>query len=261
MGEKEAYSQAVDEGYIAECTAKIQRRFFKRFPIDLPDEVEPTPEELASCNGDVTAARALPDVRERRLGGLRLSSGPDSGASAGSIADALVEGVRTNGLSLLPWSDGAGAYRARAAYAGVPLDDETLIARLDDWLPALVAGKRRLDAITPGALTEAIRNLIDWNDQRRIDSVAPSHFTSPAGKVQGLKMPSIGEAHFAVDRAAGGDLSNMAGQTLFLLPDGKFVLPNYRDGWKEYMHSFGNILEPETTFRDILCSRERILSL
>ncbi|EPQ1262826.1 transcriptional regulator, partial [Pseudomonas aeruginosa] len=31
------------------------------------------------------------------------------------------------------------------------------------------------------------------------------------GKVQGLKMPSIGEAHFAVDRAAGGDLSNMAG--------------------------------------------------
>jgi sulfatase maturation enzyme AslB (radical SAM superfamily) len=79
------------------------------------------------------------------------------------------------------------------------------------------------------------------------------------GKVQGLKMPSIGEAHFAVNRAAGSDLSNMAGQTLFLLPDGKFVLPNYRDGWKEYMHSFGNILEPETTFRDILCSRERIL--
>lgn len=79
------------------------------------------------------------------------------------------------------------------------------------------------------------------------------------GKAQRLKMPSIGEAHFAVDHAAGGDLSNMAGQTLFLLPDGEFVLPNYRDGWKEYMHSIGNILEPETTFREILCSRERFL--
>lgn len=131
-------------------------------------------------------------LRERRLGGLRLSSGPDSGASAEAIAGALVEGVRMHGLSLLPWSDGAGAYRARAAYAGVALDDETLIERLDDWLPALVAGKRRLDAIAPGALTEAIRNLIDWNDQRRIDSMAPSHFTSPAGSTHAIDYAAEG---------------------------------------------------------------------
>ncbi|PPQ88063.1 hypothetical protein CVT26_007993, partial [Gymnopilus dilepis] len=52
MGEKEAYSQAVDEGYAAECIAKIQRRFFKRFPIDLPDEAEPTAEELAKVDDD-----------------------------------------------------------------------------------------------------------------------------------------------------------------------------------------------------------------
>nr|WP_255260227.1 hypothetical protein [Pseudomonas sp.]QDQ70578.1 hypothetical protein pJBCL41_00505 [Pseudomonas sp.] len=34
-----------------------------------------------------------------------------------------------------------------------------------------------------------------------------------------------------------------------------------RDGWKEYLHSFGNILEPGVTFRDILCSRERMVYL
>ncbi|MFN3776912.1 ATP-dependent helicase HrpB [Sphingomonas parapaucimobilis] len=147
-------------------------------------------------------------LRERRLGGLRLSSGPDSGASPEAIADALVEGVRTHGVAMLPWSDGAGAYRARAAYAGVALDDETLIERLDDWLPALVAGKRRLDAIAPGALTEAIRNLVDWNDQKRIDAMAPSHFTSPAG------------SSHAIDYAAeGGPRVELRVQALFGLAE------------------------------------------
>lgn len=78
---------------------------------------------------------------------------------------------------------------------------------------------------------------------------------------RGVNAPAIGEAHFAVEKIKGNAMSNMAGQTLFLLPDGDMVLPNYRDGWKEYLHSFGNILEPGVTFRDILCSRERLLYL
>lgn len=53
MGKKEAYSQAVDNGYVAEAVAKIQRRYFKRFPIDLSDKVEPTPEELAAIDDDI----------------------------------------------------------------------------------------------------------------------------------------------------------------------------------------------------------------
>lgn len=78
---------------------------------------------------------------------------------------------------------------------------------------------------------------------------------------QGIRAPAIGEAHFAVEKMKGNAMSNMAGQTLFLLPNGDLVLPNYRDGWKEYLHSFGNILEPGTSFRDILCSRERLVYL
>ncbi|KAF8876893.1 hypothetical protein CPB84DRAFT_1852837 [Gymnopilus junonius] len=51
-GEKEAYSQAVDEGFVPEAVVKIQHRYFKRFPIDLPDEVDPTPEELAAVDDE-----------------------------------------------------------------------------------------------------------------------------------------------------------------------------------------------------------------
>ena len=127
------------------------------------------------------AAGGVKALRERRLGALRLSSGPDSDADPQAIAAALLEGVRTHGVALLPWSDAARTLRTRADYAGVRLDEEALLASLDDWLPPLLDGIRRLDQIAPGALTEALRTLIGWDALQRIERVAPSHFTSPAG--------------------------------------------------------------------------------
>jgi len=132
------------------------------------------------------ATGAVQPLRERRLGTIRLSSGPDTQADPEVIAAALVEGVRAHGLSLLPWNDGAIALRRRAAFAGVTLDDATLLARLDEWLPALVAGKRRLDAIAPGALTDTLRTLAGWDALRTIDRVAPADFTSPAGSTHAI---------------------------------------------------------------------------
>jgi ATP-dependent helicase HrpB len=130
-------------------------------------------------------------LRERRLGALRLSSGPDAGADPEAIAAALLEGVRAHGLALLPWSAGAGALRARAAYAGVPLE-EMLVERLDEWLPALLAGRRRLDAIPAGALIDAMRTLIGWDAMRQIDRLAPADFTSPAGSTHGIDYAAEG---------------------------------------------------------------------
>jgi len=131
-------------------------------------------------------------TRERRLGALRLSGGPDPAAAPDAIAAALVEGVRTHGPALLPWSDAAAALRARAAYAGVPLDDAALVARLDEWLPSLVAGRRRLDTIPPGALTEALRDLLGWDGMRTVDRVAPAAFTSPAGSTHSIDYAAEG---------------------------------------------------------------------
>ncbi|KAF8875013.1 hypothetical protein CPB84DRAFT_1752823 [Gymnopilus junonius] len=52
MGEKDTYSQAVEDGYVVEAVSKIQCRYFKRFPIDLPEEEDPTPEQLAAIDDD-----------------------------------------------------------------------------------------------------------------------------------------------------------------------------------------------------------------
>jgi ATP-dependent helicase HrpB len=132
------------------------------------------------------ASGAVQPLRERRIGAIRLSSGPDPQADPAVLAAALVEGVRGHGLALLPWSDAAAALRTRASFAGVPLDDAMLLERLDEWLPPLVAGRRRLDAIAPGALTEALRQLIGWDALRQIDRLAPGEFTSPAGSTHAI---------------------------------------------------------------------------
>jgi ATP-dependent helicase HrpB len=125
-------------------------------------------------------------LRERRLGAIRLSGGPDPHADADAVAAALVEGVRCHGTALLPWSPGAQALRRRAAFAGIALDDATLAATLDDWLPGLVAGRRRLDAIPPAALSDALRDLVGWAALRDLDRLAPAEFTTPAGSTHAI---------------------------------------------------------------------------
>uniref|UniRef100_UPI0023E04579 ATP-dependent helicase C-terminal domain-containing protein n=1 Tax=Sphingomonas sp. dw_22 TaxID=2721175 RepID=UPI0023E04579 len=121
-------------------------------------------------------------LRERRLGAIRLSSGSDSAASTEEIETALLEGVREHGLALLPWSDTARALRTRAAYAGIDaLGDAALLASLDEWLPQALTGKRRLEAVLPEMLTQALQNLLGWDGQKTLDRLAPARFETPAG--------------------------------------------------------------------------------
>ncbi len=144
--------------------------------------------------------------RERRLGAIVLGSGRDEGASPAMIEAALVDAVRTRGLGLLNWSEGAEALRTRAAFASVhdatipDLSDEMLIDCLDDWFLPLVEGQRRLPAITVSAFDA----LIGWDQRQAIDRLAPEHLTSPAGS----KHP--------IDYGAeGGPAVDLRPQTLF----------------------------------------------
>jgi ATP-dependent helicase HrpB len=126
-------------------------------------------------------------LRERRLGAIRLSSGPDSNADPEEIAAALLAAVQARGLSLLPWSEAARALLDRIAFvreAGAAVNDMAeadLLARADEWLLPLLAGKRRLDSLDTGALAEALRGVIGWDTLRTLDAQAPTHFHAPAG--------------------------------------------------------------------------------
>ncbi|HEX2762788.1 MAG TPA: ATP-dependent helicase HrpB, partial [Allosphingosinicella sp.] len=125
--------------------------------------------------------------RSRRLGAITLSEGQDAKASRAEIAATLLEGVRTHGLDLLPWSEAARSLRRRAGFARrrdpslADLSDTALVARLDEWLPALLAGKRRLGEVEPSALAAALDALLGWEGRQWLDRHAPSHLATPAG--------------------------------------------------------------------------------
>jgi len=95
--------------------------------------------------------------------------------------------VRTHGIDLLPWTDDQSRLRQRASFArthdpAVPaVDDVALLAQIDHWLPPVVAGLRRLDAIQPSALRGALEGLLGWDALRAVDRLAPDAFETPAG--------------------------------------------------------------------------------
>ena len=144
------------------------------------------------------ATGAISATKGRKLGAIRLSAAPDPKPNQQAVEAGLVEAVRRHGLSVLPWPDGAMALRQRAAFAGrtddgiADLSDTTLLARLDEWLAPLVAGKRRLDAIDPGSLRHALEGLLGYEAVRKIDRLAPTHFLSPAGSAHSIDYSAPG---------------------------------------------------------------------
>lgn len=121
-------------------------------------------------------------LRERRLGAVRLSSGSDDRPDAQAVVAALTEGVRQGGLDRLPWSEAARSLRMRADFAGVEaLSDAALMEALDEWLPPLLQGKRRLSDIDRSQLSGVLEGLIGWDGKQQIERLAPPDFRSPAG--------------------------------------------------------------------------------
>jgi ATP-dependent helicase HrpB len=151
------------------------------------------------ANGGIEA------LRERRLGAVRLSSGSDDRPDPAAVVAALTDGVRQGGIDLLPWSEAAQSLRMRGAFAGLEaLSDAALIATLDEWLPPLLAGKRRLSDIDRSQLSGILDALIGWDGKQQLDRLAPPDFRSPAG------------SHHAIDYMAdGGPRVELRVQALF----------------------------------------------
>jgi len=155
------------------------------------------------ANGGIEA------LRERRLGAVRLTSGADDRPDPKAVKVALIQGVIQGGLELLPWSEAALSLRTRATFAQIDaLSDAALMATLDDWLPPLLDGKRRLSDIDRSQLSGVLEGLIGWDGKQQLDRLAPPDFRSPAGS-----------AH-AIDYAAeGGPRVELRVQALFGLSE------------------------------------------
>ncbi|MFJ9243300.1 ATP-dependent helicase HrpB [Streptomyces sp. NPDC101776] len=141
-------------------------------------------DEVHWAGGDVVARRV------ERLGAVELAVRPLRDADPVAVREALVEGLRQEGVGLLRWSVDAQVLRQRLAFlslnVGAPwpdVSDEALHARVDEWLePELGRARRRgdLGRIDAG---QGLRRLLPWawGDAGRLDELAPERFVVPSG--------------------------------------------------------------------------------
>jgi ATP-dependent helicase HrpB len=123
------------------------------------------------------------EIRQRRrLGSIVLVEGMADKPDQAAVAQALINAVRSSGLSVLPWSHAATALRQRANYAGDDsISDAVLMGTMEQWLLPLLQGVNRLRDISKSGLSAALDEILGWDGKQRIERVAPAAFTSPAG--------------------------------------------------------------------------------
>ena len=110
-------------------------------------------------------------------------------APTGADADrAVIDAARAHGLALLPWNAETETLRHRLGWLhrglGAPwpdMSDDALIASLDDWLLPFLSGAASVARIDPGALHSGLMSLVPHDLQRKISSLAPTHYDAPSG--------------------------------------------------------------------------------
>ena len=136
------------------------------------------------------AAQMVRATRQRRLGSLILSARGLSKPDPWTISAALLEGIRLAGLDRLAWTPELRQWRARVAFLRriegqesrwPDLSDQALLQTLDDWLAPYLTGLTTFDRVATLDLTQPLRALLSWEQQRQLDRWAPTHLTVPSG--------------------------------------------------------------------------------
>ncbi|MEV6565216.1 ATP-dependent helicase HrpB [Streptomyces kronopolitis] len=141
-------------------------------------------EEVGWSGGDVVARRVT------RLGAIELASRPLASPGAGLLREAVVAGLRREGLGLLRWPAAAVSLRQRMAFlhraVGAPwpeVSDAALLERVEEWLGTELGRARRradLERIDAG---QALSRLLPWatGDAARFEELAPERIEVPSG--------------------------------------------------------------------------------
>ena len=125
--------------------------------------------------------------RSRRIGAIVVDEKVVGAPDAKTLTAALRAEIEADGLGALEWGEQASGLRARLAFlqardpAWPDVSDNALLAAREDWLWPLLDGAKSLAGIADGRLAEALRGLIPWDLQRRLDELAPSRLVTPLG--------------------------------------------------------------------------------
>ena len=168
----------------------------------LADRIE-TVEEIA-WDDKVGSVQAR---RRRVFGALVFQESRIEQPPVERVVEALLDGIRQNGLACLPWSEEALSLRSRIGFLAridgdqgnwPAMDDVALAEDLETWLRPALAGRRSLADLQALDMAALMHDLLDWEQRQRLDSLAPTHITVPSGSRIAIRYESDGPPVLAV---------------------------------------------------------------
>jgi ATP-dependent helicase HrpB len=151
------------------------------------------------------ASASLRGRRSRRLGAIALSDQPMPIVANDGAAQKLADGIAGLGMHRLPWTKSLQQWRDRVMFLRASegeewpdLSDAALAQTVNAWLAPALAAKTALGEITADELDTALRALVPWPLQRRLDAEAPTHFAAPTGSQMAIDYEAEGGPKIAI---------------------------------------------------------------
>ena len=167
-----------------------QGRILSAAPIALAEIERRSSDRIAAREEIVfdAASASLRGRKSRRLGAIALSDQPMPVVANDDTAQKLADGIAGLGIGRLPWTKSLQQWRDRVMFLRTSegeewpdLSDTALAQTVNAWLAPALAAKTALGDITADELNTAVRALLPWPLQRRLDAEAPTHFAAPTG--------------------------------------------------------------------------------
>ncbi len=172
-------------------SAAPDARILLALPLDIEALMQACPELLQQSDTiewDETQG-TLKALRRSRIGQLTVKVQPLAKPSEEELHQAMLNGIRDKGLSVLNWTSEAEQFRLRLQcaanwlpeYDWPAVDEDSLLASLETWLLPHMSGVHSLRALKALNVGQALRGLLDWSMLQRLDSELPAHYTVPTG--------------------------------------------------------------------------------
>ncbi|HCT9707959.1 TPA: ATP-dependent helicase HrpB [Citrobacter werkmanii] len=172
-------------------SASPDARILLALPLEIDVLMQTCPELLQQSDTiewDETQG-TLKALRRSCIGQLTVKVQPLAKPSEEELHQAMLNGIRDKGLSMLNWTPEAEQFRLRLhcaanwlpEYDWPAVDEDSLLATLETWLLPHMSGVHSLRALKALNVGQALRGLLDWSMLQRLDSELPAHYTVPTG--------------------------------------------------------------------------------
>ncbi|EJI9867154.1 ATP-dependent helicase HrpB [Salmonella enterica] len=172
-------------------SASPDARILLAQPLDIASLIQACPDLLRQSDTVEwdEAQGTLKAWRRMRIGQLTVNVQPLAKPSEEVLHQAMLNGIRDKGLAILNWTPEAEQFRLRLhcaakwlpEYDWPAVDEASLLATLENWLLPHMTGVQSLRGLKSLNVAQALRGLLNYPMQQRLDSELPGHYTVPTG--------------------------------------------------------------------------------